>query len=152
MGSFRVWGGGFPPESSYVSLGDYVDRGKQSLETIGLLLAYKIKYPENFFLLRGNHECPSINPIYSFYNECKRRYTSSCGRRSPTASTACPSPLLWTRRSSAAMEVWEGPQGVGGSAPCPCPWEGGRQHSGVLQECQCGLCPVEGAAGEGRGC
>lgn len=38
--------------------------GKQSLETICLLLAYKIKYPENFFLLRGNHECASINRIY----------------------------------------------------------------------------------------
>ena len=48
--------------------------GKQSLETICLLLAYKIKYPENFFLLRGNHECASINRIYGFYDECKRRY------------------------------------------------------------------------------
>ena len=40
------------------------------METICLLLAYKVKYPENFFILRGNHECASINRIYGFYDEC----------------------------------------------------------------------------------
>jgi len=66
--------GGFPPKTNYLFLGDYVDRGKFSIETIVLVLALKVKFKENFFLLRGNHECAAINRIYGFFDDCKRRY------------------------------------------------------------------------------
>lgn len=64
---------GMPPKTNYLFLGDYVDRGSHSLETIMLLLCLKVAHPEKVFLLRGNHECASVTKVYGFYDECKRR-------------------------------------------------------------------------------
>uniref|UniRef100_A0AC34GFB4 Serine/threonine-protein phosphatase n=1 Tax=Panagrolaimus sp. ES5 TaxID=591445 RepID=A0AC34GFB4_9BILA len=62
------------PEQKMMFLGDYVDRGPQSLETIVLLLALKLRHREKIYLLRGNHETPAVNRIYGFYDECCRKY------------------------------------------------------------------------------
>ena len=86
--------GGYPPDSNYLFLGDYVDRGNQSIEVICLLMAYKIKYPLNFFLLRGNHESAIINRIYGFYNECKKRYSIKIWKLFGDAFNCLPSAAL----------------------------------------------------------
>ena len=65
--------GGAPPKKKFIVMGDFVDRGKQSLETICLLLAYKIRYPDKMYMLRGNHESAEITRVYGFYDECKRK-------------------------------------------------------------------------------
>jgi len=65
------------PKTSYLFMGDFVDRGFYSIETFLLLLALKVRYPDRIFLIRGNHECRAITQVYGFYDECMKKYSSA---------------------------------------------------------------------------
>ncbi|EGR29418.1 serine threonine-protein phosphatase 4 catalytic subunit, putative [Ichthyophthirius multifiliis] len=68
--------GGLCPDINYLFLGDYVNRGHHSIETIIFLFALKIKYSDRITLLRGNHESKIITQVFGFYDECLRKYGS----------------------------------------------------------------------------
>ena len=85
MELFQV--GGDCPDTNYLFMGDFVDRGFHSVETFLLLLALKVshnalnnnaqvRYPERITLIRGNHESRQITQVYGFYDECLRKYGS----------------------------------------------------------------------------
>ncbi|EAY16002.1 Ser/Thr protein phosphatase, putative [Trichomonas vaginalis G3] len=67
---------GLPPYTRFLFLGDYVDRGDKGMEVFLILCLFKIKYPENFYLIRGNHESINITRIYGFYQEILVKYHS----------------------------------------------------------------------------
>eukprot|EP00921_Rhytidocystis_pertsovi_P024855 GHVQ01040027.1.p1 GENE.GHVQ01040027.1~~GHVQ01040027.1.p1 ORF type:complete len:425 (-),score=71.39 GHVQ01040027.1:247-1521(-) len=72
MQLFRV--GGLPGDKNYLFLGDYVDRGYYSVESVCLIAAFKVRFKDRVTLLRGNHESRQITQVYGFYDECFRKY------------------------------------------------------------------------------
>jgi len=69
---------GYPKDGmSFIFIGDYIDRGLNSVEVLLVLLIYKIQYPKQVFLTRGNHESRLITQQYGFYDEILRKYGST---------------------------------------------------------------------------
>jgi len=68
---------GAMPDTNYLFLGDYVDRGYHSVRTVSLLLLYKVRFPDRVTLLRGNHESRQISQVYGFFDECLRMFRSA---------------------------------------------------------------------------
>lgn len=58
-------------------MGDFVDRGYNSVETFLLIMCFKVRYPDRVYMIRGNHESRQITQIYGFYDECRRKYENS---------------------------------------------------------------------------
>lgn len=75
MELYRI--GGSAPDTNYLFMGDYVDRGYYSVETVSMLVCLKVRYPDRIYILRGNHESRQITQVYGFYDECIRKYGSA---------------------------------------------------------------------------
>ena len=61
-------------------MGNYVDKGYQSIETLCLLLCLKIRYPTRIVLASRNHESTEIAQLYGFYNACKNMEIQQDGK------------------------------------------------------------------------
>ncbi|CAH1396592.1 unnamed protein product [Nezara viridula] len=64
------------PTNPYLFNGDFVDRGSFSVECIFTLFSFKLLYPNNFFMSRGNHESHTMNQMYGFEGEVRSKYTA----------------------------------------------------------------------------
>eukprot|EP01064_Diplonema_japonicum_P018671 TRINITY_DN27367_c0_g1_i1.p1 TRINITY_DN27367_c0_g1~~TRINITY_DN27367_c0_g1_i1.p1 ORF type:complete len:560 (+),score=105.63 TRINITY_DN27367_c0_g1_i1:103-1680(+) len=85
-----------PAQHRYVFLGDFVDRGENSLLCMALILLYKLKNKDNIIILRGNHESRITNTIYGFHEECRQKYPHNNAEKTSSYSGK-PDSEVWTR-------------------------------------------------------
>ena len=65
---------GFPPDARYIFLGDLVDRGINSMSIVLSLYAMKVQFPNDIFIIRGNHESEKLSKTQGFFSELMMAY------------------------------------------------------------------------------